>query len=46
MELSTGLVNQTSPSQAKIALFRSLFRGRDDEQLRDGLSGPQIVPCD
>ena len=26
MELSTGLVNQTSPSEAKIALFRSLFR--------------------
>ena len=30
MELSTDLVNQTSPSQAKIALFRSLFRGRED----------------
>ena len=29
MELSTDLVKQTSPSQAKIALFRSLFRGRD-----------------
>src|SRR5687767_8703831 len=30
MELSTDLVNQTSPSQVKIALFRSLFRGRED----------------
>lgn len=30
MELRTDLVNQTSPSQAKIALFRSLFRGRED----------------
>jgi hypothetical protein len=30
MELSTDHVNQTSASQAKIALFRSLFRGRAD----------------
>src|SRR5215207_2369765 len=30
MELRADLVNQTSPSQAKIALFRSLFRGRED----------------
>ena len=45
MELSTDLVNQTSPSQAKIALFRSLFRGRDDvyprrfESRKTGKSG-------
>lgn len=30
MELSMGLVSQMSSSEAKIALFRSLFRGRDD----------------
>jgi hypothetical protein len=30
MELRTDLVNQTSPSQVKIALFSSLFRGRED----------------
>ena len=30
MELRPDLVNLTSPSQAKIALFRSLFRGRED----------------
>ena len=30
MELRTDLVTLTSPSQAKIALFRSLFRGRED----------------
>ena len=30
MALRTDLVNQTSPSQAKVALFRSLFRGRED----------------
>jgi hypothetical protein len=30
MELRADLVNLTSPSQAKIALFRSLFRGRED----------------
>lgn len=30
MEPRSDLVNQTSPSPAKIALFRSLFRGRDD----------------
>ena len=30
MDLRADLVNLTSPSQAKIALFRSLFRGRED----------------
>ena len=30
MELRADLVNLTSPSHAKIALFRSLFRGRED----------------
>ncbi len=30
MDLTTGLVNQTSSSAAKIALFRSLFHGRED----------------
>ncbi|MEX2663421.1 MAG: DEAD/DEAH box helicase family protein [Vicinamibacterales bacterium] len=30
MEPRTNLVDLTSPSQAKIALFRSLFRGRED----------------
>ncbi|HUE85808.1 MAG TPA: DEAD/DEAH box helicase family protein [Vicinamibacterales bacterium] len=30
MDRPSGLVDRTSPSQAKIALFRSLFRGRDD----------------
>lgn len=30
MELRADLVNLTSPPQAKIALFRSLFRGRED----------------
>jgi len=45
MDLSTGLVNQTSSSQAKIALFRSLFRGREDvyprrfESRKTGKSG-------
>jgi superfamily II DNA or RNA helicase len=45
MEVSTDLVNQTSPSQAKIALFRSLFRGREDvyprrfESRKTGRSG-------
>ena len=45
MELRTDLVNQTSPSQAKIALFRSLFRGREDvyprrfESRKTGKSG-------
>lgn len=45
MELSPGLVNQTSPSEAKIALFRSLFRGRVDiyprrfESRKTGRSG-------
>lgn len=30
MNAISGPVDRTSPSQAKIALFRSLFRGRDD----------------
>ena len=30
MDLISGAVDQTSSSQAKIALFRSLFQGRDD----------------
>lgn len=30
MGLRADLVNLTSPPQAKIALFRSLFRGRED----------------
>ena len=30
MDLISGPVDQTSSSAAKIALFRSLFRGRDD----------------
>lgn len=30
MDTSSGLVDRTSSSQTKIALFRSLFRGRDD----------------
>jgi hypothetical protein len=30
MDLLLGPVDQTSSSEAKIALFRSLFRGRDD----------------
>jgi hypothetical protein len=40
-----GPVNRTSPSEAKIALFRSLFRGRDDvyprrfESRKTGRSG-------
>jgi hypothetical protein len=33
MELRADLVNLTSPPQAKIALFRSLFRGREDVYL-------------
>lgn len=45
MELSTGLVNQTSPAETTIALFRSLFRGREDicprrfESRKTGKSG-------
>src|SRR5437773_3413969 len=45
MDLSTTVVNRTSPPQAKIALFRSLFRGRDDvyprrfESRKTGRSG-------
>jgi hypothetical protein len=30
MDLISGPVDQTSSSEAKIAHFRSLFRGRDD----------------
>src|SRR5438132_7512447 len=30
MDLISGCVDQTSSAAAKIALFRSLFRGRDD----------------
>jgi hypothetical protein len=45
MELSPSLINQTSSSQYKITLFRSLFRGRDDiyprrfESRKTGKSG-------
>jgi len=45
MDLRADLVNLTSPSQAKIALFRSLFRGREDvyprrfESRKTGKSG-------
>ena len=45
MDLSAGSVDRFSPSQAKIKLFRSLFRGRDDiyacrfESRKTGKSG-------
>ncbi len=45
MDLISGSVDQTSSSQAKIALFRSLFRGREDvyprrfESRKTGRSG-------
>ena len=45
MELILGLVDQASSPQAKIALFRSLFRGREDvyprrfESRKTGRSG-------
>jgi superfamily II DNA or RNA helicase/very-short-patch-repair endonuclease len=45
MNLISGLVDRTSSSQAKIALFRSLFRGREDvyprrfESRKTGKSG-------
>jgi len=45
MDSSAGLVNQTSSPQAKITLFRSLFRGREDvyprrfESRKTGKSG-------
>ena len=45
MDLISGSVDQTSSPQAKIALFRSLFRGRDDvyprrfESRKTGRSG-------
>ena len=45
MNAISGPVDRTSPSQAKIALFRSLFRGRDDiyprrfESRKTGKSG-------
>ena len=43
--MNPGLVERTSPSHAKIALFRSLFRGREDvyprrfESRKTGKSG-------
>ena len=46
MDPPAGPVNNHSPPEAKIALFRSFFRGRDDvyprrfESLRTGKSGP------
>jgi superfamily II DNA or RNA helicase/very-short-patch-repair endonuclease len=45
MNLISGPIDRTSPSQTKIALFRSLFRGRDDvyprrfESRKTGRSG-------
>src|ERR1700694_528967 len=45
MSQSSGLVNQVSAPEAKIALFRSLFRGREDiyprrfESRKTGKSG-------
>ena len=45
MDLISGSVDQTSSPQAKISLFRSLFRGRDDvyprrfESRKTGRSG-------
>ena len=45
MDLNWGSLNQTSSSEAKIALFRSLFRGREDvyprrfESWKTGRSG-------
>ena len=45
MSQSSGLVNQLSPPEGKIAFFRSLFRGRDDvyprrfESRRTGKAG-------
>src|SRR3970040_3147133 len=45
MTLTSGPIDRTSPSQAKIALFRSLFRGRVDvyprrfESRKTGKSG-------
>ena len=45
MDLISGSVDQTSSPQAKITLFRSLFRGRDDvyprrfESRKTGRSG-------
>jgi len=47
MDNESGLVNHQSPPDAKISLFRSLFRGRDDvyprrfESRRTGKSGYQ-----
>ena len=43
MDLISGPVDQTSSPQAKIALFRSLFRGRDDvypAAIREPQNGP------
>jgi hypothetical protein len=45
MNVTAGPIDRTSPSQAKIALFRSLFRGREDvyprrfESRKTGRSG-------
>lgn len=45
MNLTSGAIDRTSTSQAKIALFRSLFRGREDvyprrfESRKTGKSG-------
>lgn len=47
MDRPVGPVNNHSPPEAKIALFRTLFRGRDDiyprrfESMRTGKSGYQ-----
>jgi hypothetical protein len=49
MDRTDSPVNNHSPPAAKIALFRSLFRGRDDiyprrfENLRTGKSGYQAA---
>jgi hypothetical protein len=52
MNATSGALDRTSPSQAKIAVFRSLFRGRDDiyprrfESRKTGKSGyaPRWTP--
>ena len=50
MDRTDVAVNNHSPPAAKIALFRSLFRGREDiyprrfESLRTGKSGYQLAP--
>jgi hypothetical protein len=40
--MAVELVNRTSPSDAKIALFRSLFRGREDVYPRQTAGGGSI----